>query len=110
MSVEAVKGFIEKVGQDEELAEKVKEAGTDVNEIIRLGKENGFEFTAEDMKALHDETAKSGEELSDEDLEKVAGGFVTSTAVAVVAGLAAAAASAAALATSVVGLATGKPK
>ena len=84
MSVEAVKGFIEKIGGDEALAEKFKAAGTDVDEVIRLGKENGFEFTAQDMKAVHDEMSQSGTELSDEDLEKVAGGFVTSTVAAVV--------------------------
>ena len=79
MSVEAVKGFIEKIGGDEVLAEKFKTAGVDVNAVIALGKENGFEFTAQDMKTVHDEMSQSGTELSDEDLEKVAGGFVTST-------------------------------
>ena len=81
MSVEAVKGFIEKIGRDEALAEKVKDAGVDVSEIIALGKENGFEFTAENLKTVHEEMNKSGAELSDEDLEKVAGGFVMATVV-----------------------------
>ena len=92
MSQEAVKEFLKKVGEDEELTEKVKEAGTDVNELIRLGKECGCEFTPEDMKLAHEEHTKRGEELSDEDLEKVAGGFVTSVAAAVAAGAASAAA------------------
>ena len=108
MSKEDVKRFIVLVGGDDELAEKVKAAGTDVGEVIRLGKENGLEFTAEDMKALHDETAKSGVELSDEDLEKVAGGFVTSTAVLVVGSVVGAAAAVATAAVSVVSAAKGK--
>ena len=97
MSVDAFKEFVSQVTGDEELAEKVKEAGTDAGKIIALGKEKGLEFTAEDMKAAHDEYAGSSEELSDEDLEKVAGGFVTTTAatVAAVVGAAAGATSAA---------------
>ena len=108
MSKEDIKRFIVLVGDDEELAEKVKVAGTDVGEVIRLGKENGLEFTAEDMKALHDETAKSGVELSDEDLEKVAGGFVTSTAVVAVASVVGAAAAAVGAAAAVVRAAVGR--
>ena len=83
MSVENFKQFVTSVSGDEELAAKVKEAGTDVDKIIALGKEKGLEFTAEDIKAAHEEAAGSSEELSDEDLEKVAGGFVTTTAAAV---------------------------
>ena len=108
MSKEDIKRFIVLVGDDEELAEKVKVAGTDVGEVIRLGKENGLEFTAGDMKALHDETAKSGVELSDEDLEKVAGGFVTSTAVVAVASVVGAAAAAVGAAAAVVRAAVGR--
>ena len=89
MSVEALKEFLGKVGKDETLSEKVKTAGTDGNALIGLGKEIGLEFTAEDMKALK---AQQGEELSDEELENVAGGFVTATAVSVAAAVASASA------------------
>jgi len=75
---------MEEISKDEALAGKVKEAGTDINAVINLGKEKGCEFTAQDLKDVHDEMGKTGEELSDEDLEKVAGGFVTATAAAVV--------------------------
>lgn len=102
MSKEDVKKFIERVGDDPELTEKVKSAGTDVDEVIRLGKENGFDFTAEDMKAAYEEISQSGTELSDEDLEKVAGGFVTATAVMVVASVVGAAAGVASVAMSAV--------
>jgi len=98
MSQEAVKEFFKKIGEDEELTEKVKEAGTNVNELIRLGMECGCEFTPEDLKFVHEELTKSGDELSDEDLEKVAGGFVTA---AVAAAMAAVASGAAAVASAV---------
>ena len=88
MSQEAVKEFFEKIGEDEKLTEKVKEAGADVNELIRLGMEYGCEFTIEDLMLANEEFTKSNVELSDEDLEKVAGGFVTSVAAAVAAGVA----------------------
>ena len=74
---EGLQALLEKVSTDEELARKLEEAGTDVNEIIRLGKENGCEFTADNLMALQNLTVKSDVELSDEELEKVAGGFVT---------------------------------
>ena len=86
---EGLQVFLEKVSTDKKLARKVEEAGTDVDEIIRLGKENGCEFTADKLMALQNLTVKSDVELSDEELEKVAGGFVT-LGVALVATIAAA--------------------
>ena len=88
MSIEDVKGFFVAITKDPVLAEKVKEAGTDLDAILKLGKENGYEFTPEDLIAVHDEMGEVGEELSDEQLEQVAGGFVSATAAAVVAGVA----------------------
>jgi len=78
--------FLEKVATDEELARKLREAGTDVDEIIRLGKENGYEFTADNLKVLQDLTVTSDVELSDEELKNVAGGIVSLGLVAIVAG------------------------
>ena len=83
---EGLQLFLEKVSKDEDLARKLEEAGTDVNEIISLGKENGCEFTADNLMALQNLTVKSDVELSDKELEKVAGGFVTAVA-AVCAGI-----------------------
>ena len=74
---EGLQAFLEKVSANRELAQKVEEAGTDLNEIIRLGKENGCEFTADNLIAFQNLTVKSDVELSDEELEKVAGGFVS---------------------------------
>ena len=55
-----------------ELLEKVK-AAKSVEEIIEISKETGKEIAAEEAKKLYDESRKAGE-LSDEDLEAVAGG------------------------------------
>ena len=90
MSVDALKQFMDSVGKDDELSAKVKEAGTDADKLIELGKEKNFEFTRQDMKDMNDQMGTSTEELSDEDLEKVAGGFVTATAVIVAASVASA--------------------
>ena len=84
---EGLQIFMEKVSGDEKLARKLEESGTDVDEIIRLGKENNCEFTADNLMALQNLTVKSDVELSDEELEKVAGGFVTSVVGSLVAGV-----------------------
>ena len=55
-----------------ELLEKVK-AAKSVEEIIEISKETGKEIAAEEAKKLYDEFQKAGE-LSDEDMEAVAGG------------------------------------
>jgi len=90
MSVENFRKFVVMTGQDKDLEEKVKAAGTDVNALIDLGKGKGCEFTAQDMKDAYDQEV-GDKELSDEELENVAGGFVSATA-AVVAGAVGAAA------------------
>ena len=82
MSIKDFKKFVNLVSKDKVLANKVREAGTDPEKIISLGKEKNLSFSRKDMKAAHDEIATPNKELSEEDLEKVAGGFVTSTAVA----------------------------
>ena len=75
MSRENLKGFFEAIGKDPSLAGKVKEAGTDADALIKLAKENGYKITAKDLEAAADEMGMVGEELSDEQLEQVAGGF-----------------------------------
>ena len=42
MSTENVKGFFAEITKDSALAEKIKEAGTDLDAVIKLGKDNGF--------------------------------------------------------------------
>ena len=58
---------------NEEMIAKAKEAKT-VEELIALAKENGVELTEEDAKMYFEQlNAKKGE-LSDDELDAVAGG------------------------------------
>lgn len=79
MSMESFKAFTFKVLEDEELKKKAKEIGiNNIEAIIALAKENGFDIQKEDFEAAAKEF-ESNDELSDEDLEKVAGGVVTAS-------------------------------
>jgi predicted ribosomally synthesized peptide with nif11-like leader len=65
MSKENLDQFIQKVADDEQLQSRIGEE-IDADALIALGAEHGCEFSAEDL-------AKSAE-LSDEELDGVAGG------------------------------------
>ena len=67
MSEEQLKAFLEKVKADTSLQEKLK-AAADADAVTAIAKEAGFMISADDL------TTKS--ELSDEELEGVAGGFL----------------------------------
>ena len=67
MSEEQLKAFLEKVKGDTSLQEKLK-AAADANAVTAIAKEAGFSISADDWK-----NAQS--ELSDEELEGVAGGL-----------------------------------
>jgi len=75
MSREQVEAFYAKVMQDEELKQKVmaiKGAPEAVgNAVVELAKEEGFDVTLDDYKALYYE---NNEEMSDEELAQVSGG------------------------------------
>ena len=66
MSEEQLKAFLEKVKADTSLQEKLK-AASDADAVVAIAKEAGFSISADDLK-----NAQS--ELSDEELEGVAGG------------------------------------
>ncbi|MDR1977877.1 MAG: Nif11-like leader peptide family RiPP precursor [Synergistaceae bacterium] len=70
MSVEAAKKFLEKMTKDEKFIEQVN--GATEEELAKLGKTIGasLEFTKEELQMA----IAANRELSDEDLEKVAGG------------------------------------
>ena len=75
MSKESLERFMEKVGSDDELRVSIEsqldsDGNITVDALIALGSENGCEFTFEDLQR----TA----ELSEEELENVAGGYVVS--------------------------------
>jgi len=66
MSIESAKLFIEKIKTDEEFAKKVKNC-KDAEARMVFVKESGFDFTIEEIKAFQGE-------LSDDELDAVAGG------------------------------------
>ena len=67
MSEEQLKAFLEKVQGDTSLQEKLK-AAADADAVAAIAKEAGFSISADDL-------AKAQSELSDKELEGVAGGF-----------------------------------
>ena len=68
MSEEQLKSFLEKVKTDASLQEKLK-AAADADAALAIAKEAGFAITAEDIQSM-----QSATDLSDEELEGVAGG------------------------------------
>ena len=68
MSKENLDQFIQKVTDDEQLQARIGEE-MDADSLIALGAEHGCEFTADDLAA--------GAELSDEELDGVAGGMLS---------------------------------
>ena len=69
MSEEQLKAFLEKVQGDTSLLEKLK-AAADTNAVAAIAKEAGFMISADDL-------AKAQSELSEEELEAVAGACYT---------------------------------
>ena len=67
---ETLTNFRKAVADSTDLQEKVK-AGAD---LVALGKENGYEFTQEELESGWKELQKSGEDLTDFELDVVAGG------------------------------------
>ena len=68
MSEKQFKAFLEKVKDDTSLQEQLKAAG-DADAVVSIAKEEGFSISADDLK-------KAQSDISDEELEGVAGGFV----------------------------------
>ena len=60
------------------MQEKIR-CGTD---LVELGKENGRDFSAEDVQAAYDELKDSGEELSEFEMEVVSGGRLVDSLIA----------------------------
>ena len=68
MSEEQLKAFLEKVKADTSLQEKLK-AAADANAVTAIAQEAGFIISADDL-------TKAQSELSDQELEGVAGGRI----------------------------------
>ena len=71
---ETLTKFRNAVADNADLQEKVK-AGAD---LVALGKENGFEFTQEELETGWEELQESDEGLTDFELDVVSGGSKTS--------------------------------
>ena len=72
MSEEQLKAFLEKVKGDTTLQEKLK-AAVDADAVTAIAKEAGFSISADDLKDFKNAQFS---EISDEELEGVAGGAV----------------------------------
>ncbi len=79
MSVENLKEYARRCAADPELRARAKEIGaTDLDGQIAHAASLGLNWTKDDMVAFQEEIQGDGE-LGEEDLEKVAGGVVTTT-------------------------------
>jgi predicted ribosomally synthesized peptide with nif11-like leader len=67
---ETLTNFRQAVADNADLQEKIK-AGAD---LVALAKENGFEFTQEELETGWEELQESDEGLTDFELDVVAGG------------------------------------
>ena len=74
MSQEQLKAFMEKLESDTSLQEKLNGAA-DADIVVEIAKEAGFVITAEDIQSM-----QSATDLSDDELEGVAGGYNQHTA------------------------------
>ena len=66
MSEEQLKAFLEKLKDDTTLQEKLK-AASDADAVVAIAKKAGFSISVDDLK-------KAQSEISEEELEGVAGG------------------------------------
>jgi predicted ribosomally synthesized peptide with nif11-like leader len=90
MSVADLKKYGQMCQEDLTVRQRAKEIGlTNLDGQIAYGKELGLEFNKDDVQAFADEAGITKGELSEEQLEQVAGGCATLTmaAVGVVAGV-----------------------
>ena len=74
MSVDEIKRFQADAQSNKDLQKEILDAGNDIDAIAACAAKNGYSFTADELKSAI--AAKSGSELGDDDLEKVAGGAV----------------------------------
>ena len=102
MTEETVRAFAERITTDEEFARRLGSASSP-DERLKMAKDAGYDLSASDLSAI--KTALSVEELSDEDLEKVAGGIGASASVGAATATAATAAVTIATATAAVAFA-----
>ncbi len=71
MSEQSVLAFVKRAGSDSALQKKIDALPGDVGALVQLASAAGFNFTAEEWKAV---AASFFGELSESDLDNVAGG------------------------------------
>ncbi len=69
----AVVDFLEAAANDPALQKMLQEA-KDMESVVKIGQERGFGFSAADFEAIASATVSNDGELSDDDLDGVAGG------------------------------------
>ena len=72
MSIESVQKFYELIQNDTTLQERVKDAINSAS-VVQIASEKGYEFTEQELERAMQEAVIEGE-ISDEQLEAVAGG------------------------------------
>ena len=75
--MKALVEFVKYVGENKEAAEKVKDFSNDAQAIMSYAKGLGYSFEEKDIQEYGRKVLLQTEELSDHDLEKVAGGLFT---------------------------------
>ena len=89
MSVENLKEYARRCAEEPELRAKARAIGTeDMEKHQRHAASLGLDWTIDDMAAFRKEMIEAADDLGDlseEDLEQVAGGFVTTTVAVAVA-------------------------
>lgn len=84
MSEAEIQRFIADIKSDEALRTELSTQASGVGSVVEFAKAHGYDVTAEDVSAHM--RAQLGGELSDEDLDAVAGGASTTASSAVVEG------------------------
>ena len=82
MSLENLKEYARRCASEPELRARAKDIGvSDIEEHMRHAGSLGLDWTMDDMLAFRKEVvdAEGDQDLSEEELEKVAGGVVTAT-------------------------------
>jgi predicted ribosomally synthesized peptide with nif11-like leader len=82
MGKEAAARFIALLAEDPDLRKQV--AGSQLGALVRFAAERGFDFTADELEAMADGLVKlHAGELTDTELEGVAGGVLNATSLQV---------------------------
>ena len=77
MSVVDLKQYGQMIAEQDEVRQHAKEIGIEhLDEQMAYAKELGLEFSLEDMQALAEEAGMTEDELSEEQLEQIAGGVI----------------------------------